>query len=104
MVAEHPRAAWPHLARAELFFQRYWRPDSVREWLLALARDPALVHDPHLGARLCRMLDEKWQAAGAGELLARLGKQRAPLLRRCVASADTPGLRALASRALKRAR
>jgi hypothetical protein len=104
LVLEHPQAAWPHLARAELFFQRYWRRDSVREWLLALARDPALVHDAHFGLRICRMLDAPWEAAGAGELIDRLGKHAAPLLHRCVATADTPGLRAQASRALARVR
>jgi eukaryotic-like serine/threonine-protein kinase len=104
LVAEHPEAAWPHLARAELFFQRYWRRDSVREWLLALTRDPALVHDAHLGARLCQMLDDPWAAAGAGQLIARLGRDAAPHLRRCAATADTPRLRAEASRALKRVR
>jgi hypothetical protein len=104
LVVEHPQEPWPHLARAELFFRRYWRRDSVREWLLALERDPALAKDAHLGARLCRMLDAQWEAAGVGQLIARLGKEAAPLLRSCVATADTPGLRSQASRALRRVR
>ena len=104
LVVEHPEAPWPHLARAELFLQRRWRRDSVREWLLALERDPALAHAAHLRDRLCWMLDEKWEAAGVGELIARLGKQAAPILRQCVATAETPALRAQATRALARAR
>jgi hypothetical protein len=104
LVIEHPEAPWPHLARAELFLQRRWRRDSVREWLLALERDPALVHAAHLRDRLCWMLDEKWEAAGIDQLIARLKREAVPILRRCVATADSPTLRAQASRALARVR
>ena len=101
LTLEHPRAPWPHTARAEIFFQRAWRRDSVRAWTLALELDRELVHGTHFGGRLCRMLDAKWQEAGAARLLALSGKEATPLLRRCVATADTPALRAQARRALQ---
>jgi hypothetical protein len=101
LLAQHPEAAWPHLARAEILFLRLWRRDSAREWTLALERDRQLVEGEHFGLRLCRMLDEKWRAAGAEQLLERLGRKAVPLLRKCAATAETPALRAQANRALE---
>jgi hypothetical protein len=100
LLAQAPDAAWPRFALGALYYQRYWRPAAVKQWRLALAQDPELRHDPQFGAYLCFMLDDAWKAAGATELLTQLGAQAVPLLEQCVASAKTPRLRSLASRAL----
>jgi hypothetical protein len=100
LVAADPDAAWPHFALGALYYRRYWRPAAVKQWQVALERDPALRHDPQLGAYLCFMLDDAWKAAGVTALLTQLGPEAAPLLQQCVASAKTPRLRAFASRAL----
>jgi predicted Zn-dependent protease len=102
LIARHPDADWPHLARAELYFRRLWRRNAVLEWERALERDPRFRQDPSLGAHLCQMLDAKWEAAGIHRLLGRLGPQAARLLDRCVSSAPNPQQRALAERALAR--
>jgi predicted Zn-dependent protease len=104
LIAAHPDAAWPHLARADLYFLRRWRRNAVVEWERALDRDPALRHDPGLAVRLCEILDSKWEAAGAHRLVARLGPDSASVLRRCAASAASPQRRAEAQRALARLR
>ncbi len=102
LVARNPEAAWPRFARGEFYFQRFWRRDCVEDWELALTREPPLRHDPRFTARLCLMLDDKWEGGGVQRLLDLLGAEAAPILRQCVASAKTPRLRDLASRALAR--
>jgi serine/threonine protein kinase len=100
LLAADPEAAWPRFALGVLYYHKYWRSDSVRQWRLALAEDPEIQHDPQFGAYLCFMLDGSWKAAGATDLLNQLGAEAVPLLDHCVASAETPRLRSLASRAL----
>jgi serine/threonine-protein kinase len=102
LVAKDPDAAWPHLALGVLYYRKYWRRDSVKQWQRALAQDPKIRRDPQFGAYLCFMLDDTWKAAGVTDLLGQLGSDAAPLLDRCVASAKNARLRALASRALDR--
>jgi hypothetical protein len=104
LLARDPEAAWPRFALGVLYYQKRWRPDAVRQWRLALAQDPELRRDPQLGAYLCFMLDDAWQAAGMSELLAQLGADTVPLLERCAASAKTGRLRAVALRTLERLR
>ncbi len=104
LVARAPDAAWPRFALGVLYYRKYWRGDSVRQWKLALAQDPELRLDPQFGAYLCFMLDDAWQEAGMAELLDRLGAGAEPLLDRCVESAKSPRMRASASRALARLR
>jgi Protein tyrosine and serine/threonine kinase len=100
LVAADSEAAWPQFALGVLYYRKYWRSDSVKQWRLALAQDPEIRHDPQFGAYLCFMLDDAWKAAGATDLLNQLGAKAVPLLDQCVASAKTPRLRSLASRAL----
>ena len=100
LLSKDPDAAWPRFALGVLYYRRYWRPAAVKQWRLALAQDPEIRHDPQFGAYLCFMLDDAWQAAGVADLLNQLGAEAVPLLERCVASAKTPRLRSLASRAL----
>jgi hypothetical protein len=100
LAARDPDGAWPLLARGVLYYRKYWRRDAVRQWQLALERDPEVRHDPQFGAYLCFMLDRAWQEAGVTDLLDRLGANAVPLLDQCVASAKSAELRALASRAL----
>jgi hypothetical protein len=102
LLSKDPDAAWPRFALGALYYRRYWRPAAVKQWQLALAQDPELRQDPQFGAYLCFMLDDAWKAAGVEALLDQLGAEAAPLLERCVASAKTPRLRSLASRALER--
>jgi hypothetical protein len=102
LVSKDPDAAWPHLALGALYYRRYWRRDAVKQWQRALAQDPEVRNDPQFGAYLCFMLDDDWRAAGVTELLHQLGAEAVPLLDRCVASAKSPRLRSLASRALDR--
>jgi len=102
LIAQDPQAAWPHLARGDLYYQRFWRRDTVEEWELAVTRDPQLRHDPRFAGRVCTTLDAKWEAAGIMRLVTALGDDAVPLLRRCLASAKKPRLRAGASRALDR--
>jgi outer membrane biosynthesis protein TonB len=102
LINRHPDAAWPHLARADLYFLRRWRHNAVVEWERALERDPALRRDRGLGLRVCAILDPKWEAAGAHQLLVRLGSEASPVLRRCIASASSPQQRVAAQRALAR--
>jgi hypothetical protein len=104
LLAGDPEAAWPRFALGVLYYQKRWRPDSVRQWRLALSQDPELRRDPQFGAYLCFMLDDAWQAAGMSELLTQLGAEAVPLLERCAASAKTARLRSFASRALGRLR
>jgi hypothetical protein len=104
LITSHPDAAWPHLARADLYFLRRWRRNAVLEWERALELDPALRHDRGLAIRVCAILDAKWEEAGVPRLLVRLGPESGPLLRRCVASASNPRQRADAQRALARLR
>jgi hypothetical protein len=104
LVAQDPKAPWPRFVQGALFFHRYWRPDCVKQWQFALARDPEIAQDPQFGAYLCLMLDPKWQEAGAAELVDGLGVQAVPLLQRCVDGAKSPSLRRLAERALARHR
>jgi hypothetical protein len=100
LVARDPDAAWPRFALGVLYYQRHWRHDAVRQWQLALAQDREIRQDPQFGEYLCFMLDATWKAAGATELLNQLGREAVPLLERCVASAKSPRLRALASHTL----
>jgi hypothetical protein len=100
LVAADSEAAWPRFALGVLYYRKYWRSDSVKQWRLALAQDPEIRHDPQFGAYLCFMLDDAWKAAGVADLLDQLGAKAVPLLDHCVASAKTPRLRSLASRAL----
>jgi hypothetical protein len=100
LVAADPEAAWPQFALGVLYYRRYWRSDSVKQWRLALAKDPEIRHDPQFAAYLCFMLDDAWKAAGMTDLLNQLGPKAVPFLDQCVASAKTPRLRSLASRAL----
>jgi hypothetical protein len=102
LLSKDPQAAWPRFALGVLYYRRYWRADSVKQWRLALAQDPEIRHDPQFGAYLCFMLDDAWKAAGVAALLNQLGAQAVPLLDHCAASAKTPRLRSLASRALGR--
>jgi hypothetical protein len=104
LAARDPDSAWPEFALGVLYYRKYWRGDSVTHWKEALARDPDIRLDPQFGAYLCFMLDDAWQAAGMADLLTRLGPRAVPLLDSCAASAKTPRLRALASRALDRVR
>jgi serine/threonine-protein kinase len=100
LVFRDPEAAWPRLAFGAFYYRKLWRGDAVKQWRLALERDPEIHRNPELGAYLCFMLDDSWKAAGMTELLAQLGPKAVPLLERCVESAKTPRLRAHASRAL----
>jgi hypothetical protein len=102
LVARDPDAAWPRFALGVLYYRRYWRRDSVRQWQQALEQDRQIRHDPQFGAYLCFMLDDTWQAAGVKDLLDQLGTEAVPLLENCVASAKTAQLRSSASRALDR--
>jgi hypothetical protein len=102
LVAKNPDAAWPRFALGVLDYRKYWRRESINQWRLALAQDPEIRQDPQFGAYLCFMLDDAWTAAGVTGLLNQLGAQALPLLDQCVASAKTPRLRALASRARDR--
>ena len=102
LVAKNPDAAWPRFALGVLDYRKYWRRESINQWRLALAQDPAIGQDPQFGAYLCFMLDDAWTAAGVTGLLNQLEAQAGPLLEQCVASAKTPRLRALASRARDR--
>jgi hypothetical protein len=104
LVARDPDGAWPRFALGALYMRRSWRPDSLAQWQVALARDPSLARDPQFGASLCFMVDRKWQEAGVTDLLDRLGDQAPPLLQACAASARTPALRAAAQRLLDRPR
>ena len=99
LVASEPQAAWPRLLQGALFQRRAWRRDAINQWEWALAREPELADDPQVGAHLCFMLDAKWQAAGVGRILDRLGARAAPLLERCAAGARTPQLRGQAAAA-----
>jgi hypothetical protein len=104
LVARDPDAAWPRFALGVLYYRRYWRRDSVRQWQQALEQDRQIRHDPQFGAYLCFMLDDTWQAAGVKDLLDQLGTEAVPLLENCVASAKSAQLRSSASRALDRLR
>ncbi|MES1207339.1 MAG: serine/threonine-protein kinase [Pseudomonadota bacterium] len=104
LVGADPDAAWPRFALGVLDYRKYWRRDSVRQWRLAVARDPDIRRDPQFGAYLCFMLDDSWKEAGVTDLLKQLGAHAVPLLDQCVASAKTPRLRAQASRARDRIR
>jgi hypothetical protein len=99
LVAKDPEAAWPRFALGILYYRRQWRRDAIKQWQLALAQDPEIRNDPQFGAYLCFMLDDAWKAAGVTDLLHQLGAKAAPLLDGCVASAKSPRLRSLASRA-----
>jgi hypothetical protein len=102
LIYKDPGAAWPHLALGVVYSRRYWRRDAVKQWQLAVARDPEIGRDPQFGAYLCFMLDDAWKGAGMTELLDQLGAEAVPLLDGCVASAKSPRLRSLATRALDR--
>ncbi|MES1207290.1 MAG: serine/threonine-protein kinase [Pseudomonadota bacterium] len=102
LVAKDPEAAWPRLALGVLYYRRYWRRDSIRQWQLAVTSDPEIRHDPQFSAYLCFMLDDTWTAAGVTDLLEQLGTAAVPLLDHCVQSAKTPRLRSSAARALRR--
>jgi hypothetical protein len=75
------RAAWPHVALAELHMRNLWRHDMVRQWLTALNLEPALRDDPRLAAHLCQARGAKWEAAGVAELWAAVGGDRAAVVR-----------------------
>jgi|SRR5579871_573408 len=104
LLSKDPSAAWPRFALGVLYYRRYWRHDSVKQWQLALAQDSEIRSDPQFAAYLCFMLDDAWKTAGVTDLLNQLGAEAVPLLEQCVASAKDPRLRSSASRALDRIR
>lgn len=83
LMQRDPRAAWPHVALAELHFRNLWRRDVVRQWLVALRMDPTLKDDRRLANHLCQARGAKWDAAGVGELLAVLGEHAVALRAAC---------------------
>jgi len=83
------RAAWPHVALAQLHLRNLWRRDMVRQWLMALHLDPTLRDDPRLATHLCVARGAKWEAAGIAELWSALGEQGAAVRASCPTNGET---------------
>jgi serine/threonine-protein kinase len=97
-----PRAGWVHIDLGDVYFQRLWRRDAVREWELALSMDPSLRKDPRLLRRLCALLAAGWKGAGEHFIVVRVGKDALEPMQECIRDTDDPERLRAAARVVER--
>jgi serine/threonine-protein kinase len=85
-----PRAGWIHFQLGEIYFRRIWRRDAIKEWSLALDREPSLSSDRRLLDHLCAILGEGWQGMGAELLVTRIGRACGDAMLECIRTTDDP--------------
>jgi serine/threonine protein kinase len=97
-----PRAGWVHIDLGDVYFQRLWRRDAVREWELALSMDPSLRKDARLLRRLCAVLAAGWKGVGEHFIVVRVGKDALEPMQECIRDTDDPERLRAAARVLER--
>jgi serine/threonine-protein kinase len=96
-----PRAGWVHLQLGEVYFRRIWRRDAIKEWSLALDRDPSLASDERILGHLCAALGEGWKGLGEEFAVGRLGRSSVETMLECIRTSDDAGRLRAAVRVLE---
>ena len=80
----HPQSAWVHMDLGEIYFEKLWRKDALKEWDDALKLEPSLRHDKNLRQHLCTLLDAKGAYDAEPVIVARYGVGAVMLMNECI--------------------